>query len=136
MGFFSWTCAKTNLPIMNSCSGNDKDQFEVVLLRPDNPLVIGTYDGYGRLLTDDGDIDLRDLCVNAKGQFTCDLQKAKLVLKKFWEGETYSEIKGKSNSDPGQGHFHDQQLVDLWYKMGGFKTYRNYVKAFNTSPEI
>ena len=136
MGFFSWTCAKTNLPIMNSCSGDDIDQYYVVLLRPDHAPVKGVYDGYGRLMAENETIDLTDF-TNLDGasssSYDPTLKNAKLVLHKFYnpETDTYKSVKGKSRNEAGQGHFHNQDSVDAWFKAGGFKTYRAFVSAYN-----
>ncbi len=121
MGFYSYTCAKTHLPIMASTSWGD-DYSKVVVLSKSGSIFRGLYDGYGRVLTPEGiDVELDDGEVMGG--------KIKLVAGKFYSGESYDEI-GCSGSDPGQGHFHDQDKVEEWYANGGFPTRKDYRDAY------
>lgn len=116
MGFFSKTCAKTNLPVMTEMVGIP-DLSDVVALLPNGSRIVGSYDGYGRI----GPISLID-----DGIF----EDAKFVLKRFYNGESFEEL-GESHNELGQGYFHDDDLLHAWLKQGGFKTYKDYVEAYN-----
>jgi len=125
MGFSSWTCAKTNLPILNSTSGRIKEQYEVVALFQNGDKITGTYDGYGRLDISGGAgrIEYIFPAVNEGS--------VKLVLNKFYkpEEDTFESVE-RNEHDPGQGHFHDPKKVAAWYAKGGFKTYKAYCNAY------
>jgi hypothetical protein len=106
MGFFSWTCAKTGLPIMAGV-GNTKDeirraQSEVVLIFPDNTKYRGMYDSYGRV----GSEEITDIMGNAT--------PPKLVLAAFYDNERYADLK-QSGDEPGQGFFHDAEFIDRMF---------------------
>jgi hypothetical protein len=58
------------------------------------------------------------------------MEGAKFVAERFYKGESFAQL-GKSGNEPGQGQFHDAALVKRWYKEGGFKSYRDYVNAYN-----
>jgi hypothetical protein len=121
MGFYSYTCAKTNLPIMASVSWGD-EYAKVVVLGESGSFFKGVYDGYGRVLTPDGtEVEMEDSKILSG--------RLKLVLLKFYENERFEEL-GKSHSDPGQGHFHDEDLVDEWYSKRGFATWKEYRDAY------
>jgi hypothetical protein len=59
MGFFSWKCAKCkgSIPAYPH-AGFDKKLSDVVLVLPDNTVLVGTYDGYGGIETEVGTIDV------------------------------------------------------------------------------
>ena len=121
MGFYSYTCAKTNLPIMASTSWGD-EYSKVVVLGASGSKFNGTYDGYGRVMTDDGaEVELDDSDIMTG--------RMKLVSKKFYNGERYDDLP-PSKSDPGQGHFHDESKVEKWYAQGGFPTWKEYREAY------
>lgn len=90
MGYFSYTCAKTGLPIASHDSGCDKKHYQVVLVLKNGRPHKGDYDGYGRAGGEDTDI----------GGET----GSKLVLARYWKGETWEQL-GKNESDPNQGSF-------------------------------
>jgi hypothetical protein len=121
MGFFSYTCAKTNLPVLASTSWPEK-YSRVVVLDDEGNKILGSYDGYGNVDTQTGaEIELDDSSI-LSGQ-------TKLVLNAFYTGETFEDL-GRSNSDPGQGHFHNEEAIELWYARGGFASYQEYLGAF------
>lgn len=131
MGFSSVTCAKTNLPIMANTSWGNNEMTAVVLVFKDKRKepVAGHYDGYGRLECADGEV-LEDL-YHELDLFNDDKPKpkAKLVLAKFWKGETFGQL-GENHNDPGQGHFHNSDPLKKWFEQGGFDTYEAYCKAY------
>lgn len=92
MGYFSYTCAKTGLPIISSDSGVEDKFFRIAVLEPDGSIIKGNYDGYGRV-------------VNGHRSFESgELKDAKYVLAHFWKGEAYEAL-GKSWGDPEQGAY-------------------------------
>lgn len=127
MGFYSYTCAKTHLPIMSAVSWGD-DRAGVVVLSEDGVIFRGFYDGYGRVLSKEGmELELDD----------CDVLggAVKLIAEKFYEGEGFGDL-GPSGGDPGQGHFHDPDRVEAWYSSGGFPTLRDYWNAYFAGREF
>jgi len=52
MGFFSWTSIVSGKDIFNHNSKNHKG---IAMLMPDDSLIVGDYDGYGRIITPGGD---------------------------------------------------------------------------------
>lgn len=121
MGFYSYTCAKTNLPIMASVSWGD-DYSKVVVLGKNGDMFRGTYDGYGRVCTLDGmEVELDDGDILSG--------KVKLVSGLFYAGETHGALP-PSKTDPGQGHFHDSDRIGAWYARGGFPTWEDYRDAY------
>lgn len=121
MGFFSYTCAKTNLPVLASTSWPEK-YSRVVVLDEDGNKFSGSYDGYGNVIMRSGDeIELDDSAILSG--------KTKLILQSFYDGETFADV-GKSSYDPGQGHFHDEEAIELWYARRGFQSHREYVEAY------
>jgi hypothetical protein len=121
MGFYSYTCAKTNLPIMASTSWGE-DYSRVVVLGEDGSIIRGVYDGYGRVFTKEGiEVEIEDESV-MKG-------RVKFVSASFYGGEKFSAL-SPSRPDPGQGHFHDEDKVSKWYSAGGFSTWDEYRMAY------
>lgn len=124
MGFFSYTCAKTNLPVLASTSWPE-EYSRVVVHDEDGNKFSGSYDGYGNVFTQSGsEIELDDSAILAG--------RTKLILRSFYDGETFEGL-GKSNYDPGQGHFHDEEKIELWYSRKGFPSHREFVEAYRAS---
>jgi hypothetical protein len=117
MGFHSKTCAKTHLPVLVPARNIPKLNHIVALL-PTGEIYHGTYDGYGRIETADGVIDL-----NAKWS------KVKLVLRVYYEGEQYDDL-GPSKSELSQGYFADNKFIHFCLLQGPFKNHGAYVRAF------
>jgi hypothetical protein len=55
MGFFSYTCSKTHLPIL---ADDPRGRSKVVVLDKDGSKFRGTYDGYGRVYGAMGEMEL------------------------------------------------------------------------------
>jgi hypothetical protein len=122
MGFFSYTCAKTNLPVLASTSWGENEYSRVHILCRDGSIMQGYYDGYGRIdLASGGTLEEFDDAI-LSGQW-------KLVLSKFYAAETFAEL-GVSRHEPGQGHFHDNEKIEKWHDQQGFPSYQEYVQAF------
>lgn len=105
MGFFSWTCAKTGLPLMAASAWHDDPEIGpalcgAVLLGPEGEIARGTHDGYGRF----GGIDLVDTGLDGR----IDNGELAFVLSRWHAGETFADLTGRSASDPGQGFFHER----------------------------
>ena len=118
MGFFSKTCAKTNLPVVADCKGFPKLN-EIVVLYPDGTKLEGSYDGYGRV----NDIDLLP-----DGYEEDKWDALKFVLKWKYEGETYKQL-GKSHDELAQGYFMSDTFLKICIEEGSFKNYSEYKKA-------
>jgi hypothetical protein len=103
MGFYSWCCAKTQKPILNTQTADifSRNFSTVMLLRAEAAALKGVYDGYGRVHTSQGVFDV-STGVNAGS--------IKLVLSAFYDGETFEQLPINVN-DPGQGHFHDEDQL-------------------------
>lgn len=115
MGFFSWTCAKTGLPILNNTSwGSRPDAFEVVVLDKDGVVVRGEYGGYGSI----GGYDLSDRVGDIENG------TLKLVLRKFYTPADRLADLGLSRDEPGQGHFWDEGDIETLYAFGGIGSHR------------
>jgi len=149
MGTYSWTCAKTNLPILGSeswgrvgPSGHDFGDFtQVVLLHPDEGIVAyGTYYGYGQLEVD-GSKPNRGIGYVSELEFSEDgtteaiaSGRAKLALASHYDPakDTFESL-GRSRTDPGQGHFHDEDFILRCREAGGFASYDGYHLAYHKS---
>jgi len=140
VGFFSWTCAKTNLPILASTSWGDSPDFtDVVLLAEGGKSVLyGTYDGYGRI-----EVDFRRKPKGFQPYAEFELMEegldneletgaAKMVLAKHYDPSTDTfDSLGRSRHEPGQGHFHEQEFIEQCRASGGFGSYEGYVLAYH-----
>lgn len=129
MGFFSWTCAKTGLPIMANVPSHEEAWSKVVALYADGRTKVrGLYDGYGR-------IDGHEIADDMVGP-----QRPKLVLQAFYENEPYAAIARRSEDEPGQGYFHDRRFIAAMFDataecaIDGHQ-YRERRKAFNALVE-
>ena len=125
MGFSSFTCAKTHLPIMASTSWGT-DYSSVVMLSKDGSIVRGIYDGYGRLETELGEIAVYDKMGDGGKD------DAKMVHSRFYKGEKFADL-GPSHHEPGQGHFHVAARLKEWFAKGGFPSYKDYCRAFEAA---
>jgi hypothetical protein len=131
MGFFSKTCAKTNLPVIHHGYGDDwhtnhPEFSEVVVLYPDGHKVEGFYTGYGEVLSLEGEVSL---CPDGYNEELW--ESLKFVLKKHYAGESYGDL-GRSHDEMAQGHFmaEDFILYCKTLKPEGFKDYSGYKLAF------
>lgn len=147
MGTYSWTCAKTNLPILGAESwgtsgsnGHDLSEFtKAVLLFPDKGIVAhGTYCGYGRFEMDEGTSNRGPRSINGPMEFSEDgtvealgSGRAKLVLSSYYDPRTDGfETLGKSRMEPGQGHFHAEEFILRCREAGRFASYEGYQLAY------
>jgi hypothetical protein len=107
MGFFSWQCAKSNKPVMaQPAVVNGPWQFasQVIVLFNDGNRVNGTYDGYGRVLSNIGEVELVDIPD----------KYWRMVIEKYYNGETFDQW-GQNKHDPGQGFFYsDEELEEIF----------------------
>tara|TARA_B100001105_G_scaffold253112_1_gene246028 strand:- start:959 stop:1738 length:780 start_codon:yes stop_codon:yes gene_type:complete len=102
MGYFSFTCAKTGLPVVSGDSGCDPKFYKVVLLERDGGVIKGDYDGYGGI----GRHSEAAHNVGSRGG-------DKLVLAHFYAGEAYEQL-GDSAHDPNQGAFDPAFTQDIY----------------------
>lgn len=111
MGFFSWRCAKTDLPILAGAKrwpGDLRHLCEAVLVLPSGTTVHGTYDGSGRLGMASVKGDQAE-GLAAAGNLS-GVPDARLVLGHAYAGERHDDLK-PSRDDPGQGFFHDDDAL-------------------------
>ncbi len=128
MGFFSYTCAKSNLPALASTSWDDHPFTQVVLINKDGIVAEGAYDGYGRIFGRE-DEDVFEM--NDGGFFGfIENGKMKFVLKSHYDPNDSFDSIGKSNDDPGQGHFHNEDFIEACRVVGGFSSYEDYKAAY------
>lgn len=118
MGFFSKTCAKTNLPVVADCKGLPRLN-EIVVLLPNGKKLEGSYDGYGRV----GGISLMP-----NGYIEKEWDAIKFVLKDKYAGESYKEL-GESGDELAQGYFMSDRFLLYCMKVGSFASYADYKKA-------
>lgn len=120
MGYFSKLCAKTFLPVM-AVRADVPELSRVVALFPNGKIVMGVYDGYGRV--DDLDMDYETF------------ESIKFVLANHYAGETYDAL-GESPNDPGQGWFYNDADLRAWIAKGGFSSadeHRRHYDAANSA---
>lgn len=117
MGFFSKCCAKTHLPIVAPERGIPKLN-RVVALLPDGQKHLGAYDGYGRVETDEGRVELHD-----------DWGKVKFILADYYNNEGYKDV-GKSGDELAQGYFMSQEFLHFCLGHGPFESRVQYTRAF------
>jgi len=118
MGFFSKTCAKTNLPVVADCKGLPRLN-EIVVLYPNGKKIEGSYDGYGRV----NGIDLLP-----DGYVEKKWDDLKFVLKDKYAGEEYKDL-GKSGDELAQGYFMSDRFLNHCMRVGSFDSYADYKKA-------
>ena len=118
MGFFSKTCAKTNLPVVADCKGYP-ELNEVIVLYPRGKKIEGSYDGYGRV----NGIDLLP-----DGYVEKKWDALKFVLKDKYAGEEYKDL-GKSGDELAQGYFMSDRFLNHCMRVGSFDSYADYKKA-------
>lgn len=96
MGFFSWDCKKCNKSIRAPYAVDEKDAWmnEAVLLMENEFVIIGPYDGYGRIESDFGNFEIEegDPC---------------MYHKKCWIEAGKPDYNGPSNRARDQGFFVD-----------------------------
>ena len=119
MGFFSKTCAVSHLPVLSSMRGVPR-LSEVAALLPDGSVVVGEYDGYGRV----NGTDVREL----GGKWIW--EDVKFVLKPWYSGQKYNDI-GRSHDERAQGWFMDDAFIKHCLKKGKFKSHAEYETAFD-----
>jgi hypothetical protein len=125
MGFFSKTCAKTNLPIITvHREGSFEELTSIVVLYPDGKKLEGIYDGYGRVIDGDDVIPIMEDCGSDEWD------DVKFVLSKHYAGETYEQL-GKSGRELGQGFFMNDDFLEFCVEKGKFKSYAEYKRKFN-----
>jgi hypothetical protein len=123
MGFFSKTCAKTNIPVVASHLSQFNQFSQVVVLYPDGRKITGEYDGYGRV----NGIDLLD--ADTVGFSGKEWDALKFVIQKHYNGEEYGDL-GKSGRELGQGFFLTREFLAHCELKGGFKNYAGYKSAY------
>jgi hypothetical protein len=111
MGFFSWRSCISGHDIM---SENSELHEGITVVLPDDRVLTGVYDGYGRVQGEDiydeiagfmfGKKD-RDILFNTEGAFEKSEQMIKVMLpSEYKESMRYADLKPSESAD-GQGHW-------------------------------
>ncbi|MEK4059562.1 MULTISPECIES: hypothetical protein [Paenibacillus] len=115
MGMFSWKCAVSGMSIANVNVGLNPEQSKCYLVTPDKVYYEPAYQGYGEF----GGVDVFGLLGNGnrnKGIKLHDKGKGdfeiKIILKKFYSGQTYNELKVSENCEyQGSSYPRDYQGI-------------------------
>lgn len=106
MGFFSWRCASSNIPVMAEDAVRNTPWViacRVIVLFRDGSRIIGTYDGYGRVYNESHEVDLMDY----------DESQWRMSILSCYSSETFEQLKPNKH-DRGQGFFYsDEELTDF-----------------------
>jgi len=136
MGISSFTCAKTNLPIIVTSDHeySGKNMNDVVFLPSRNdPPMRGWLGQYATFHSGDMDIDLWDSgyarkILNAE---------AKFVLNAFYDANDTFDSLGRSELDPGQGGLlYGDGFISKAVEAGGFKTFLGLELAYSADLPI
>ena len=108
MGFFSWECKKCGHSILSAEATNSVNDWmnKAIALDKDGSVVVGFYDGYGRLWTDSGmEVELDfEPCIY---HHDC------------WVAAGKPEFDGPSDSAADQGWFFDEEDHNMTSPMAG-----------------
>lgn len=131
MGFSSFTCAKTNIPVAGTAAAGERVHAEVVVLVEGQDPFRGLHDGYGRVT---GSSDSRGVgVVDLQGRATRMLMRAgraKVVLAAFHEpGDDLASL-GTNRPDPAQG-VHGSAFLRACHEAGGFRSFEGYELALD-----
>jgi hypothetical protein len=128
MGFFSYRCNKTNLPIPAwPYAGKDKRHSLVVMILPNDEILKGVYNGYGKIIDEKWSGKLDDLEANTMSIFDHlervaglnfddfkELQRnVKIMRQDQYNGERFSDLETSAPCET-QGYFSNfEELDDL-----------------------
>ena len=108
MGFFSWTCAKSKKPVMADCGvRNSPWEFasEVVVLLKNGSKIVGSYDGYGRVMPHNG-FEFELVYLNESDW--------RMVIQRYYDNETFDQLE-ENGYDLGQGWFYgNNELAQIF----------------------
>jgi len=130
MGVSSYTCAKTNLPIVTWGESRilGKDLNNILFYPgPGKRPIPGWLDEYSNFISEKGTIDI----VETRYYEKIESGEAKFAIRDFLEkGDTFGKI-GKSYPDPGQGGMtYSRGFLTKAVKAGGFKNILGLEVAF------
>jgi hypothetical protein len=106
MGFFSWQCCICHHAVLSpySVDGKSRHLNEVVLFLDDGRKVQGTYDGYGRIYTDDDEL----FQIPLGPTYDAEIKLAhQCCAKNIKDIRAY----GSSQHEPNQGYFWSKAAV-------------------------
>ncbi len=106
MGLFSFKCAISGIEIAGPYCQAPAWMNEIAIIKKDQTVVAGTYDGYGRVVTPDGDIE--DFYVKFVGDNKDDI---KICLTDLYRGESHEELL-PIQSGEFQGHFFNPEYFE------------------------
>jgi hypothetical protein len=118
VGFFSNLCAKSgeSIPVY-PWAKLPKEQSHIVSVLPDDTVIEGIYNGYGRVVTPQGEVNLLKATedvfkkLNLDSSFKSVYSSQKWVKKKYYKNEKYKDLEF-SKHDETQGYFYDQDQRD------------------------
>ncbi len=130
MGFSSFTCAKTNIPVAGTAAAAERAHAEVVVLVEGEEPFRGLHDGYGRVTGSSPSRGVGVVDLNGRGTRAMLRDgRAKVVLAAFHgPGDAIGDL-GRNARDPGQGLHRSAFLRDC-HEAGGFRSYEGYLLAF------
>ena len=105
MGLFSWQCKKCDHSIKSPYNLPTGWEYmnECVLLEPDGAIIMGEYDGYGRIGPEEREVNWES-------------GEPEMWHKKCWENEGKPQYSGESDSAEDQGFFYndpsEEELLD------------------------
>jgi len=104
MGFFSWNCKHCNHSIKSDYGLPEEYHYmrEAVLLLPSGSIIIGHYDGYGRITDEAGCETEIDFC-----------GRPELWHRKCWEQAGKPSYTGESDHANDQGFFYEENTVGV-----------------------
>lgn len=136
MGISSYTCAKTNLPILvfGETVYHGRDHNRVALFPGvGEALVVGRLGQYSRLETENGEIDFLRTGLLKK----LDAGAAKLAICDYLDPGDGFETLGRSHVDPGQGGLtYGEEFIEEATRAGGFKSYMGLALAFRSGVPV
>lgn len=130
MGFFSYKCSKSeeSIPAYGFFAIDDK-YSKVVQVTPNNRKIFGFYDGYGRVVNDNGEHDIfeeiiRDLYPDTpegelRDKYFDDLREhkkyIKIVRQDHYNDEDFVELATSDGCDY-QGYFYSDEYIEQHFK--------------------
>jgi hypothetical protein len=106
MGMFSFNCAISGIEIAGPFCKAPTWMNEIALIKKDQTVIVGTYDGYGRIVTPDGVTE--DFYVKFVGDNEDDI---KICLADLYRGEQHEELLPLQSGE-FQGHFFNPEYFE------------------------
>lgn len=107
MGFFSWNCRGCGVSLRSRYATDNRDHIECVVLLPQGCVLIGDYDGYGRV---------NDIDINSNPEPECWHRKCWDLAgapKHFTKSSEYAHDQGYFFDEPSDSHGLDHDDDDF-----------------------